>query len=259
MTRMYRSRQLTDQSRWRRSVSMTKYLMPWQSQCSIASRPLLCVQLFFGDSRLSECDDDYDEVKCYKVSMCRTCTKSMWIAGDLRCCINLFWLIDLVIDLSAYWMIDFWIHWLNEWFIDSLNDWFMDWFVDSSIDWMILWLIHGFIYLLNDWFVDLFIESLICWSIHWFIDWFIDLLIVCGCETWKVNQTGDIPPTCCNFALAVARDSMFVFSGQSGAKITNDLFQFDFRDKRWRTLPLHITVVVYLPQLLINYNSWLSW
>jgi len=47
----------------------------------------------------------------------------------------------------------------------------------------------------------------------------------------KVDQTGDIPPTCCNFALAVARDSMFVFSGQSGAKITNDLFQFDFRDK----------------------------
>jgi len=51
-------------------------------------------------------------------------------------------------------------------------------------------------------------------------------------NTVKVNQTGDIPPTCCNFALAVARDSMFVFSGQSGAKITNDLFQFDFRDKR---------------------------
>jgi len=52
------------------------------------------------------------------------------------------------------------------------------------------------------------------------------------CVGVQVNQTGDIPPTCCNFALAVARDSMFVFSGQSGAKITNDLFQFDFRDKR---------------------------
>jgi len=47
----------------------------------------------------------------------------------------------------------------------------------------------------------------------------------------QVNQVGDIPPTCCNFALAVARDSMFIFSGQSGAKITNDLFQFDFIDK----------------------------
>lgn len=53
-------------------------------------------------------------------------------------------------------------------------------------------------------------------------------------HTWEeVNQTGDIPPTCCNFAIAVARDSMFVFSGQSGARITNDLFQFDFAEKCW--------------------------
>lgn len=44
----------------------------------------------------------------------------------------------------------------------------------------------------------------------------------------QVQQTGDIPPTCCNFALAVARGCMYVFSGQSGAKITNSLFQFDF-------------------------------
>ncbi len=46
----------------------------------------------------------------------------------------------------------------------------------------------------------------------------------------QVHQRGDIPPTCCNFASAVARDSMFVFSGQSGAKITNDLFQFTFNN-----------------------------
>lgn len=53
-------------------------------------------------------------------------------------------------------------------------------------------------------------------------------------HVWEeVNQIGDIPPTCCNFALAVARDSMFVFSGQSGARITNDLFQFDFAGKCW--------------------------
>ncbi|KAK2169086.1 hypothetical protein LSH36_12g10021 [Paralvinella palmiformis] len=53
-------------------------------------------------------------------------------------------------------------------------------------------------------------------------------------NSWEeVNQSGDIPPTCCNFALAVARNSMFVFSGQSGAKITNDLFQFDFESKQW--------------------------
>lgn len=49
----------------------------------------------------------------------------------------------------------------------------------------------------------------------------------------EVHQTGDIPPTCCNFALAVARDNMYVFSGQSGAKITNNLFQFCFEDKQW--------------------------
>ncbi|XP_076681889.1 leucine zipper like transcription regulator 1 isoform X2 [Andrena cerasifolii] len=49
----------------------------------------------------------------------------------------------------------------------------------------------------------------------------------------KVVQSGDCPPTCCNFPVAVARESMFVFSGQSGAKITNSLFQFHFREKRW--------------------------
>ncbi|XP_067650775.1 leucine-zipper-like transcriptional regulator 1 [Haliotis asinina] len=49
----------------------------------------------------------------------------------------------------------------------------------------------------------------------------------------EVNQSGDIPPTCCNFALAVARDRMYVFSGQSGAKITNNLFEFNFKEKLW--------------------------
>nr|XP_037271803.1 LOW QUALITY PROTEIN: leucine-zipper-like transcriptional regulator 1 [Rhipicephalus microplus] len=53
-------------------------------------------------------------------------------------------------------------------------------------------------------------------------------------RTWEeVPQRGDCPPTCCNFPVAVARDSMFVFSGQSGAKITNSLFQFHFKDKYW--------------------------
>jgi len=47
----------------------------------------------------------------------------------------------------------------------------------------------------------------------------------------EVQQIGDCPPTCCNFPVAVARDSMFVFSGQSGAKMTNDLFQFHFKTK----------------------------
>ena len=49
----------------------------------------------------------------------------------------------------------------------------------------------------------------------------------------EVEQSGECPPTCCNFPVAVARDSMFVFSGQSGAKITNSLFQFHFRERRW--------------------------
>ncbi|XP_064620345.1 leucine-zipper-like transcriptional regulator 1 isoform X2 [Lineus longissimus] len=62
--------------------------------------------------------------------------------------------------------------------------------------------------------------------------WTISL--IGGSRHWEeVNQRGDIPPTCCNFALTVARDSMFVFSGQSGAKITNNLFQFDFNEKTW--------------------------
>ncbi|XP_044740473.1 leucine-zipper-like transcriptional regulator 1 isoform X2 [Chrysoperla carnea] len=53
-------------------------------------------------------------------------------------------------------------------------------------------------------------------------------------HNWEeVAQKGDRPPTCCNFPVAVARDHMFVFSGQSGAKITNSLFQFSFKDRAW--------------------------
>ncbi|KAJ8043298.1 Leucine-zipper-like transcriptional regulator 1 [Holothuria leucospilota] len=55
--------------------------------------------------------------------------------------------------------------------------------------------------------------------------------------TWEeVVQTGDHPPTSCNFPVAVAGDSMFVFSGQSGARITNDLYEFHFKEKRWRKI-----------------------
>ena len=49
----------------------------------------------------------------------------------------------------------------------------------------------------------------------------------------QVEQNGDNPPTCCNFPVAVVDDSMYVFSGQSGAKITNNLYQFRFKEKRW--------------------------
>lgn len=62
--------------------------------------------------------------------------------------------------------------------------------------------------------------------------WCIDLLA--SQPQWvQVDQIGDNPPTCCNFPVAVVEDSMFVFSGQSGAKITNKLYQFLFREKRW--------------------------
>ncbi|XP_052124024.1 leucine-zipper-like transcriptional regulator 1 homolog [Frankliniella occidentalis] len=49
----------------------------------------------------------------------------------------------------------------------------------------------------------------------------------------QIEQSGDCPPTCCNFPVTVAKGCMYVFSGQSGAKITNTLFQFDFRTKMW--------------------------
>lgn len=62
--------------------------------------------------------------------------------------------------------------------------------------------------------------------------WTIDL--VGETHQWeKVEQKGECPPTCCNFPVAVARGKMFVFSGQSGAKITNALFQFDFESRIW--------------------------
>ncbi|XP_049879416.1 leucine-zipper-like transcriptional regulator 1 homolog [Pectinophora gossypiella] len=49
----------------------------------------------------------------------------------------------------------------------------------------------------------------------------------------RVDQQGQCPPTCCNFPVAVARGNMYVFSGQSGAKITNALFQFHFETLTW--------------------------
>uniref|UniRef100_A0A673IBP3 Leucine-zipper-like transcriptional regulator 1 n=1 Tax=Sinocyclocheilus rhinocerous TaxID=307959 RepID=A0A673IBP3_9TELE len=39
------------------------------------------------------------------------------------------------------------------------------------------------------------------------------------------------------FLLAVCQDKMFVFSGQSGAKITNNLFQFEFKGHIWTRIP----------------------
>ncbi|KAI5702743.1 hypothetical protein M8J75_003565 [Diaphorina citri] len=58
-------------------------------------------------------------------------------------------------------------------------------------------------------------------------------------RVWEeILQTGSCPPTCCNFPVAVLRESMFVFSGQSGAKITNSLFQFNFSEKCWTRISI---------------------
>ncbi|XP_077191273.1 leucine-zipper-like transcriptional regulator 1 [Paroedura picta] len=56
--------------------------------------------------------------------------------------------------------------------------------------------------------------------------------------SWEeIKQSGEIPPSCCNFPVAVCKERMFVFSGQSGAKITNNLFQFEFKEKIWTRIP----------------------
>ncbi len=62
--------------------------------------------------------------------------------------------------------------------------------------------------------------------------WRIDL--ISPSPKWEeITQTGDSPPTCCNFPVAVIDNDMFVFSGQSGAKITNNLYQFNFNNRVW--------------------------
>ena len=56
----------------------------------------------------------------------------------------------------------------------------------------------------------------------------------------EVHFTGESPPTCCNFPVAVVpnRDSFYVFSGQSGANITNSLFEFNLRVRKFLLLTI---------------------
>lgn len=62
--------------------------------------------------------------------------------------------------------------------------------------------------------------------------WAVDLLS--SQPQWEqIDQSGDSPPTCCNFPVAVVDQSMYVFSGQSGAKITNNLYEFKFEERLW--------------------------
>lgn len=47
---------------------------------------------------------------------------------------------------------------------------------------------------------------------------------------WSAQeQTGEQPSTVCNSPLVLVQDSMYLFSGQSGAKTSNNLFKFDFK------------------------------
>lgn len=56
-------------------------------------------------------------------------------------------------------------------------------------------------------------------------------------KSWtEVDQTGDQPSTVCNSPLCVVQDSMYLFSGQSGAKTSNHLFKFDFKTFSWNKM-----------------------
>ena len=66
--------------------------------------------------------------------------------------------------------------------------------------------------------------------------WSIDLSAA-EPEWEEVQQCGVSPPTCCNFPLAVVGDQMFMFSGQSGAKMTNHMYAFNFTESRWWRIP----------------------
>ncbi|KAJ7387099.1 Kelch motif [Desmophyllum pertusum] len=88
-----------------------------------------------------------------------------------------------------------------------------------------------------------------------------DLWTICLTDPnprWQeVQQSGDRPPTCCNFPVAVVRDIMFVFSGQSGAKITNDMFEFNFWTKDGRVFRQCICYVVHLLHLSgVTVTAW---
>lgn len=54
----------------------------------------------------------------------------------------------------------------------------------------------------------------------------------------QVQCSGDSPPTCCNFPVAVARESMYVFSGQTGIVNTNSLYRFNFASSLWTRISI---------------------
>ncbi len=92
--------------------------------------------------------------------------------------------------------------------------------------------------LLSDWSS---LESIFCFEIMHFLTAFgiknkrsQQMFMPILTTIWKFDQFQLFQKTLSgNFPVAVARDSMFVFSGQSGNKITNSLFQFHFKSKTW--------------------------
>ncbi len=84
-----------------------------------------------------------------------------------------------------------------------------------------------------------------------------------NCSKWEaVQYLGDAPPTSCNFPVAVARNSMYVFSGQTGARVTNSLFRFHFSSSTWSRISIeHVLRDSPLPPTrryghsMVAYNS----
>ena len=76
-----------------------------------------------------------------------------------------------------------------------------------------------------------------------------------------MDQDGKIPPTCCNFALAVCDDHMYVFSGQSGARITNHLYQFNFTTHMYVSSHfISYSVLIFEPLCCLTFQSdWPAW
>ena len=52
-----------------------------------------------------------------------------------------------------------------------------------------------------------------------------------GLQWGEIRFCGESLPPCCNFPVAVAQESVFVFSSFWGTKFTNSLFQYRFRCK----------------------------
>ena len=48
----------------------------------------------------------------------------------------------------------------------------------------------------------------------------------------EIEQYGDQPPTVNNFPLTVCGDAMYLFSGHSGTKSSNQLFKFEFKSSK---------------------------